>query len=257
MKKTLITLMALVGVAAADTIEQFTFNVTLDKKSYDGYKYTSSSDWVNLSWDNFSASNVGTDLGLLGITGEGNYGFNHAGTKENTQYGFGVGYTNDTLTLIGRSGVSQETLFASVVDVSSILGNYTANQLTSLSVSTTVTAQSGSDSWWGLYKMDTLGNVSMFSNLCNNGTGSHNDLREKTSETITLTSSDLSSIQNTDKLIVLYREASKGKSLSISSISYNASVKVSDPVAPAVPEPTTATLSLLALAGLAARRRRK
>ncbi len=32
---------------------------------------------------------------------------------------------------------------------------------------------------------------------------------------------------------------------------------VADPVTPAVPEPTTATLSLLALAGLAARRRRK
>ena len=89
----------------------------------------------------------------------------------------------------------------------------------------------------------------MFSNLCDDSTGSHNDLRNKTTETITLTADNLSTNQDSDKLVVLYRQAAGGKSLGINSLSYNATVTV--------PEPATATLSLLALAGLAARRRRR
>lgn len=249
MKKTLITLLALCGVAAGETTETLTYNVALDSKSYDGYKSKGeATGWVNLSWDAFSESNLKTDFALLGITSEGNYGFNHAGNTENTQYGFGVGYTEGTLTLIGRNGVGQETLFASVVDVSSVLGTYTTDQLLSLSVTTTVTNGTGSDSWWGLYKMDSEGNITVFSNLCDDSAGSHNDLRNKTTETITLTADNLSAIQDSDKLIVLYRQGAGGKTLGINSLSYNGTVMV--------PEPTTATLSLLALCGLAARRRR-
>lgn len=250
MKKTIITLLALCGVAAGETTETFKYDVALDSKSYDGYKSKGdATGWVNLDWGKFSASNLQTDFALLRITSEGNYGFNHAGNTENTSYGFGVGYTNEVLTLIGRNGVGQQTLFASVVDVTSILGTYTAEQLVSFSVTTAVTPADGSDCWWGLYKMDTAGSITMFSNLCDDSTGSHNDLRNKTTETITLTADNLSTIQDSDKLIVLYRQAAGGKSLGINSLSYKATVTV--------PEPTTATLSLLALAGLAARRRRK
>ncbi len=250
MKKTLLTLLALCGVAAGETTETFTYNVALDSKSYDGYKSKGdATGWVNLDWGKFSASNLQTDFALLRITSEGNYGFNHAGNTENTSYGFGVGYTEETLTLIGRNGVGQQTLFASVVNVTSILGTYTTDQLRSLSVTTSVTNGEGSDSWWGLYKMDSEGGITMFSNLCDDSSGSHNDLRNKTTETITLTASNLSTIQSTDKLVVLYRQGAGGKSLGINSLSYKGTAMI--------PEPTTATLSLLALAGLAARRRRK
>ena len=250
MKKTLITLLALCGVAAGETTEEFTYNVALDSESYDGYKSKGdATGWVQLDWGQFSASNLQTDFALLGITSEGNYGFNHVGNTENTQYGFGVGHTDGTLTLIGRNGVGQQTLFASVVDVSSVLGTYTTDQLLSLSVTTTVTNGTDSDSWWGLYKMDSEGSITVFSSLCDDSTGSHNMLTGKTTETITLTADNLSTIQSTDKLIVLYRQGAGGKSLGINSLSYNGTVMV--------PEPTTATLSLLALAGLAARRRRK
>lgn len=249
MKKTIITLLALCGVAAGATTETFTYNVALDSNAYDGYKSKGdSTGWVELAWGAFSAANLQTDFALLGITSEGNYGFNHVGQTENTGFGFGVGYTDGTLTLIGRNGVGQQTLFASVVDVTTIMGNYSTNQLVSLSVTTTVTNGTGSDSWWGLYKMDSEGNITVFSNLCNDASGSHNDLRNKTTETITLTSGNLSAIQDSDKLIVLYRQGAGGKSLGINTLSYNGTVMV--------PEPTTATLSLLALAGLAARRRR-
>ncbi len=250
MKKTIITLLALAGVAAAAPTEQFTYNVALGEEYYDGYKSKSeSTGWVNLDWGAFSASNLQADLALLGINSEGNYGFNHAGTSENTSYGFGVGYTDGTLTLIGRNGVGQQTLFASVVNVTSVLGSYSADKLVTLSVTTSVTNGEGSDSWWGLYKMDSAGNVTMFSNLCDDSAGSHNDLRSKESETITLTEDNLSTIQSTDKLIVMYRQGAGGKSLGINSVSFNGTA--------IVPEPATATLSLLALAGLAARRRRK
>ncbi len=241
--------MALAGVAAASDTLTIKYDVSLDESSYDGYKYnTSSTGWVNLDWGAFSAANLQTDFALLGITSEGNYGFNHAGGAENTQFGFGVGYTDDTLTLIGRNGVGQQTLFASVVDVTSVLGTYTTDQLLSLSVTTTVTNGTDSDAWWGLYKMDSEGSITVFSNLCNNSSGTHNDLRNKTTETITLTANNLSTIQSTDKLIVLYRQGAGGKSLGINSLTYNGIM---------IPEPATATLSLLALAGLAARRRRK
>ncbi len=250
MKKTLITLLALCGVAAGETTATFTYNVALDSKSYDGYKSKGdATGWVNLDWGAFSASNLQTDFALLGITSEGNYGFNHAGNTENTQYGFGVGYTEGILTLIGRNGVGQQTLFASVVDVTTIMGNYATNELVSLSVTTTVTPASGSDCWWGLYKMDSEGSITVFSNLCDDSSGSHNDLRDKTTETITLTADNLSAIQGSDKLIVLYRQAAGGKSLGINSLSYKGTVMI--------PEPATATLSLLALCGLAARRRRR
>lgn len=50
---------------------------------------------------------------------------------------------------------------------------------------------------------------------------------------------------------------SKGARVTISDIALSYTAVPAAPVAPSIPEPTTATLSLLALAGLAARRRRK
>ena len=93
MKKTLIALFALAGVALADETKTLTYTVDLSANAYDGYKSkpSDSTGWVNLDWGKFTAENVGTDLSLLKITSAGNYGFNHAGNTENTSYGFGVG----------------------------------------------------------------------------------------------------------------------------------------------------------------------
>ena len=76
------------------------------------------------------------------------------------------------------------------------------------------------------------------------------------SKTITLTTNQINNLGENGKLFTLYRVAySSQQYVSMGSLTYDVAVNV--PATPGVPEPATATLSLLALAGLAARRRRK
>ena len=91
--------------------------------------------------------------------------------------------------------------------------------------------------------MSANGTMSELSNL------KSNSLKNWTSgdKVYTLTESQIDALSSSDKLVVLIREAAAQK-FNITGIQVNAEV---------VPEPTTATLSLLALAGLAARRRRR
>lgn len=247
MKKTLIALMALAGVATAATIE-IEYDVSLGEEAYDGYKSKASdaTGWVDLTWKNLTTDNLQTDLALLDIDSEGNYGFNHVGSALNTA-NKGVDYVNGVLTVIGRSGIGQQTYFASVTDVTTILGDYTADTLTALSVTTTVTNGANSDAWWGLYRMDDTGTLTAILDIKGSG-GSVSDLRNKTTETITLSSEQIESILGTDKLVVVYRQTGAGTTLGINSLVYNAVVLV--------PEPATASLSLLGLAALMLRRRR-
>ena len=90
--------------------------------------------------------------------------------------------------------------------------------------------------------MNQQGEITQISNLKNN------DLRKWNTGTkeISFTEAQIGTLSESDKIVILFRQAQNAP-LNISDISVTATL---------IPEPATATLSLLALCGRAARRRR-
>jgi len=242
MKKTLIALLVLAGVSSAVEVITDIMPTSYEWKSYNAPE-GGASEWVNINWNALSdTTNLEKDFSLLGITSVGSYGFNNKGT---TQASTGqISVANECLTLTGRSGeAAVDTLFAQVVNVSSLLGNYTADNLTALTLNVDYTRSTSGDGWVGLYILDSNNELSAISGVTSNS------LKTNTSGSvaISLTETQLNGVDDSDKLVVLLRDGSAGSTTTITSLSTTAVL---------VPEPATATLSLLALAGLAARRRR-
>ena len=241
MKKTIIALIALAGVASAVEVVSDLMPTTYEWKSY-SVPTGETSKWVDIGWNTLTTNNLKTDFTLLGITSAGSYGFNEEGKAQASTGQISI--SNNSLTLTGRSGAAKlDTLFAQVVDVSTILGGGTADNLTALTLNVTYTRHASGDGWVGLYILDDSSLTAVKEVKSTSlKTGSGGDV------TISLTDSQLNLVDDTDKLVILFRDGSPGYTTTITKLTTKAVL---------VPEPTTATLSLLALAGLAARRRRK
>ncbi len=243
MKKTIIALFALAGVASA--VEVITTNLMPTDYEWKSYSAPEGgeSEWMNVGWNTLTTSNLEKDFSLLGITSAGSYGFNQSGTAQSSAGQVSI-TEDDKLILTGRSATGYHTFFAQVVEVSSLLGNYKADNLTALTLNVTYTRDSAADGWVGLYMLDSSNKLTAISEVKSNSlkTGTGGDVP------ITFNADQLNNIDDSDKLVVLFRDGSAGYTTTVTSLSTKATL---------VPEPTTATLSLLALAGLAARRRRR
>lgn len=241
MKKTIITLLALAGIASAVEV-----TTNLMPTDYTWKTYTATEPaWPSLGWYQLTEDNIETSLGLLGATETGSYAFNHTGTDQASTGQVAISDSGD-LVLTGRNGLAAvQTLFAQIVSVDSLLGGYSISNLGALTLNVDYTTTSGSDGWVGLYVLDnsnqltTIQQVNVENEAC--------DLRTGDSTSISMTTTQISNLDTSDKLVILFREGSAGKTTTITGLSATVNI----------PEPTTATLSLLALAGLAARRRRK
>lgn len=246
MKKALIALLTLSGFASADvttlSVMPITWNPSTDFIS--SGSETAPEGWTQLGWGNYTnLTTLKTDFVVLPqLITEGTHGFNNKGI---TEAGTGqIALNNNALTLTGRSGGAQrDTLLVNVTTVSNI-----TKQISDLeALSFTLTGTAGPDSWCWMFKMDNEGALT---GLFTNRENSESDFRGKTETTLEFTPEQLASLKDTDKLVVLLREGSAGNTWTVSSMQYTATTSN-------VPEPTTGSLSLLALAGLCARRRKK
>lgn len=257
MKKTLIALLALSSVAMGDTAQQIT---EIMPKSYGSSEFLTKkqgAEWSNMGWGNYTPAILQKDFPALGIEGDGNYYFNSQGLAEQSA-GHQVDFSDNVLHLIGRSGIGRDTDYCNVISVASLLPSGQVQDLTALSLTMTVYNYSGADAWLWLYKMDNSGNITGLFTDTNTGASNPSDLRaamtgveEDYQVTLALNDTQLEALNNTDKLVALLRVGSKGVTTDLKAASYTATYNQS------VPEPTTGSLSLLALAGLCARRRKK
>ena len=237
MKKTIIALMALAGVAAADSI---TLNIPGNPATNDGEGGTSAeAALVKFTRD--------TDT-------DGGYMFNNGGAcGTNVETGEGILSTVDgvtSLTLCPRAGAggSGEVIVLSGTselanyEVSAFTFNITSSSSANITgtVALTLAVIENDGGEWSVLKSDT-GSLTI---------GSGSSVTLTLSESITWDSSYkvVAMVDNTGKTLA----GGNGNPYTLSGISITA-----EATAAAVPEPATATLSLLALAGLAARRRRK
>ena len=261
MKKTFITLLALAGIAMGEMVNVQTViydtnkNVTLTNVFID----EDTEGWVSTGWNSLSSANIKTDLDLLGVTEKtsGHYYYIGTGlTDANSQYKTGT-VENHGITITGRGyGAQKDGFYVNVTSVSDILGGYDFENVTAITLTNTGKVSDSADAWYGLYTLNSDGTWSQIQgvragDLRKSSNGGSNDY----SKTITLTTDQIKNLGENGKLFTLYRIAySATQYVSMGSLTYDVAVNV--PATPGVPEPATATLSLLALAGLAARRRR-
>ena len=249
MKKTIIALMALAGVAMADSI-------VLDDASWvtDG-KATVADGTISTGYTNWQVDTASYTLGkTLSYTQKDTLTFSFSATSN------GTGNSMLTLALIGTTKAivvghgtydkPADELQAAVTD------NLTANgygfastnpgddiQLTpgatlsgGMPAGGATTTISGSIAWDGNSYSLTL---------------SSSAVENVMSYDLGITTLDLS------KIMVTLEGGNGADTEGGWAMASMSNLSISAPAAPAAPEPTTATLSLLALAGLAARRRRK
>ncbi len=245
MKKTLITLLALAGVAIAS--EPVTFNtnttITLSNAAILG-EHTTSMKWEVID------SKTEAETSLTNLLKEETYSVL---TTNNAWYCFSgeantsvedgdYSFTNDTHVLGKKTGGNQGTLLTYTLNVSELFSSsYTADyEQTITGVTFTTTTSSLGDNYYTAFVISSDGTATCL----REGVGG-NSLSNTT-----LSASNLE-LSADDKLMILYRQGNNTKT-TITGLSIAATGS-----AALIPEPTTATLSLLALAGLAARRRRR
>ena len=211
--------------------------------------------WTKADWGNLFGKGateeilaLTADFKLLGITGVGHYAFNADGGDAETA----PTYTAAT----GAFTITGKSLYANVQSVSDIMNGYDLTALNSLTLtivggySNADGATNSNDTFLAIYKMDSTGNLT---NLVDMYAGSGSSLKDTdgnvwTNGTVSYSYNtsgwNLSSTDN----IVMFVNHNTATTFTISDMKVTAAVTI--------PEPATATLSLLALAGLAARRRR-
>ena len=232
MKKTLITLLAICGVAAAETI-----TLTMPGTAVD-----------NGGHGSISAE---TAITTFANNADGGYMFNAGGVvNPDASFNEGVLTTTDgvtSLTLAPRTGaggsgeaivLSGSNLVGYNVD-SFTFGIASSSCTTTADIALTLAVIQKDNNAWSVVK-ETTGSLTLNS-----------------SAELTLTLSP--SIKWTDsyKVVAVIDNTAKNLTGGNAPTYTMTGITMSAVATPAVPEPTTATLSLLALAGLAARRRRK
>lgn len=233
MKKTMIALLALAGVAAAETVT-LTMPATADNGGH---------GWISAT----------SALTAFANSGDGGYMFNAGGiVNPDTSFSEGILTTTDgvtSLTLAPRTGaagsgeaivLSGSNLVGYSVD-SFTFGIESSSCTSTANIALTLAVIKKSDSTWSVVQ-STTGSLTLNSSA---------ELTLTLSQSIDWTSSYkvVAVIDNTAGTL----GGGTSPTYTMTGITMSA---VATP-APVVPEPTTATLSLLALAGLAARRRRK
>ena len=257
MMKTLFTFFALAAAATAGDITlsvmpgtNFSVNDNIVKQQ-PASEETGTPAWVELGFGSVTLDNLQTDFtNAPTLQNEGYHFFTANGTNQGAFASF---YFQDGIVkLTGRKqALNQDVFYSAVTSVSSILRNqYQTSDLTSLTLTLKGQSDNGVSAGWGLYRLDASGTLTAISeirggkDLSSSAVGTN----EYTS-TITLSQTQLDALQDGDKLVALFRvQNSAALSLQVKNLTYAATT---------APEPTTATLSLLALVGLAARRRRK
>lgn len=266
MKKTLLTTLLLAAfhgmVSAADEGQAtVSFNDVMPPLINDSgastitFVSSTNGQWVNwpkepnsYSTPGFLApANFAKDVGIIGLQEEGWKFF--MGNATNSNSGDVSSVTGNGFTFLGRYGYSGEAVTATT-SVARLLTENDASELTSFSVNFAVNhtwneASSGTASniYVGLWSYNTTTHQAAL--LARTSYNAHNDTSLKT-----LTADGLS-LGADDVVIVSWFNQSGGHTNEVSNVSFSAEGQA------AVPEPATATLSLLALAGLAARRRRR
>ncbi len=197
-------------------------------------------EWSDISWQNTSAA-VGTVLvNNPSILDSGWHYFNADGSATAGTYVYDATNSYHTIKKVDGKGAiltfscKAEDLMLSEYDAASQL-------ITSLSV--TVSKNAIYDSRFGVYTVAEDGTYSMLTDLSGSTQLNGNN---QTGVTASVENINLSA---GDTIMVLIRTGSDAGYSQITGVSFAATT--------VVPEPATATLSLLALAGLAARRRRR
>ena len=256
MKKTIIALIALTGMAAAESLDYHDYANVTPESSYLTDLYT--------VWDfDGTAGNNASKVG--GSNGGYNDTPKIAYETGNTTDGYGV--VNETAGRLYKSGMELRD-FTISVDVNT------------MTVGHLLTLQDSSSKFIYLTSSDTTPLTLTYDGI----EGSVESNVNPTSESATLDWTTITLTRSSDVLTLYVNGVSQGTltggSASISALQLGNRYGGGDPVAPInatidnltvwnraltsdevkgliIPEPTTATLSLLALTGLAARRRRK
>ena len=252
MKKTITALMALAGVAMADTI-------TFDLSALNAPNTLIGGDSSNALTTTAAFDNTTSYTALTGLLTESNKWYASAGYNNNinTSTGNGVPSSDTGVVLVagGPSGSGRSTIGAiefslTVAEIAQVDGP--------LTFSFNAAHQYGNDNNNHEFTFILMSeSVTLTSAVYNSKTGS-NLLEEGAATPLTIELAftaeqvDAMKATNADQTFafVAYSNAVNGSNTGVLMNNFTMSGQL-------VPEPTTATLSLLALAGLAARRRRK
>ena len=246
MKKSLIALLALGCVAMADQ-QEYNFTKDVMPSSTEAVTLVSkgSSAWTDLLWKNFnnnSVNAISNDIHSVPAIATADWvAIMQDGTQvpENK-----VTVSNNVLNIGNVANICLTYTF----DVDSLISTYapgtTDGVLKSLSIALTMSANG--DTYVGVYSVKGSGTTSSVTSL------SGLQSTKPSAGTPVAFAFEEEQLKEVDKLVVLFRSGSTSVD-TISAMSATGKISATAPV----PEPTTGSLSLLALAGLCARRRKK
>ena len=248
MKKTLTTLLALAGVAAAATDTESPDAVwSLENVSLGGHTaYTADANGVTLSSLNITGASGYTAMITMNWTQVSNApAFWFATTA-------GVGYANSTATFGYRGGFHHACLFSTAGSNGQCADNYSvANNSDNVPdyISTTI-SNTGRDT--------TLRDKTLtYFVTSENGTSKLYELLNDGSVTQIATQTGMATGTLGTFYVGHWSNANSYQAGTMGIQLFNSVLNTTQMKSLTIPEPTTATLSLLALAGLAARRRRR
>lgn len=241
MKKTLITLLALVSVSSAAEQFETSKSITLSAASALG-SHTASFKWTDIKTKDNAEKQLTSLLdeeGYSELTTNDSWYYFSAGPDEASEKA-SYSYTNSSHTI--AKGTGNATILTYTLDVSELFSSSfsTGYSQTITSLTFNGTTSSLGDCYYTAFAISDEGDVN-----CLTAKGIDN---VKANVSFKAENVKLSA---TDKILVLYRQGNE-TATTISGLKIDAKG-----TAVLIPEPATATLSLLALCGLAARRRRK
>ncbi len=241
MKKTIIALMTLAGVVTAAEQFETSKSITLSAASALG-SHTASFKWTDIKAKDTAENQLTSLLGEEGysvLTTNDSWYYFSAGPNEASDEA-DYSYANSSHTLV--KGTGNATILTYTLDVSELFSSSFSTgysqTITSLTFSGTTSVLG--DCYYTAFAISDEGVVN-----CLTADGINNVKANVSFEAENV------KLSATDKILVLYRQGND-TATTISGLKIDAIG-----TAVLIPEPTTATLSLLALAGLAARRRRR